>query len=209
MRVVIVSSFVIVAIAGGLWLATVNAGRSKPVARPKAIDRSERANPSPARVAVSAPPPQVRTVRAFKPVASSEHEHPIPAMSVDEQPLHNLFVEDGTPVAESWRFRNAIKQSLDAVRSTTNEAAREGVTLESLDCRYRLCRIVLVFDSTTSGMRIMERVFMTGTTEDYPQGFGAITVPARTELPDGRIRATLYVAREGDLKPPGTDELHE
>lgn len=206
MRAVVVSSVLVVAIGGGLWLATLKGGRSKPMARPKVIDRSERTSPNSAPMAGRAPTPEVRTV-AFK--APANPQQPISAMSVDEEPLHDLFVGDKAAVAESWKFRNAISESLSAIRPRMPGAEHEGVTLESLDCRFRLCRIVLVFDNTTSDLRIMESVFMTGTTEAYPHGFGAFTVPVRAELPDGRIRATLYVAREGDLKPPGTGALEE
>jgi len=128
-------------------------------------------------------------------------------MSVDEEPLHQLFVEDAAPVAESWRFRSAVQETLDAVRRRVFGDKGDAVTVESLDCRYRLCKIDFVFDSPSSDSHILQGVFLDGETADYPRGFGAFTA-VRTYLPEGRLRTTLYLAREGDLRIPG-DELDE
>lgn len=112
--------------------------------------------------------------------------------SPQEAPYRDLFAADAPPVAESWKYQNAIRRELGKLPSSL-------VSVEAFDCRSRLCTARLLFDSAESDMKILKAVFLTGTTEDFPQGFGAIAAPTREYLPDGKVRTTLYLAREGEM----------
>lgn len=120
----------------------------------------------------------------------------------DEQHYLRLFTQDKPPIEKSRQLQEAIRESLSTAPRAPRARAIPCPTIESLECRLRLCRIVLIFDSIDSDRRIVNEVFVKKSTKAFPHGFGAFFAPPRIALPDGRIRTRLYLAREGDLTPP-------
>jgi hypothetical protein len=112
--------------------------------------------------------------------------------SIHEDYLATLYHDDPAPTAESWSLHNAMKSSLDRV-------PRSLLMAESIECRLRMCRLELTFSSASADAEVMKSVFLEGGTDAYPRGFGAFAIPSREQRPDGTVRATLYVARYGDL----------
>lgn len=181
----------VVALGAGSWLAFHDV--QHPVRR-----KAPRA--SVATVNISAPVSLVERISV--PGEATRHSMPArPAPSGSprrsETPLqdttyHELFAADAPSVSESWKYQNAIRAELAKL-------PRSSVSVESFDCHARLCKAQLLFDSTLSDLKTMKDVFMNGAPADFPNGFGALAAPTREYLPDGKVRTTLYLAREGEM----------
>lgn len=115
-----------------------------------------------------------------------------PAIPDPEAPYFDLYRADAPRGPAAWRCESALR---DLLRST----APEDAAVESLECRFRVCRLRLLFQNVAADTRVMREVFLSGTSADFPHGFGAVAAPDREYLPDGRVRTTVYLAREGEL----------
>jgi hypothetical protein len=130
--------------------------------------------------------------------ASSAVEPNVAAGST-EAALLRVFATDGAPVAESQRFREEIIKSINSQSQASRLRPGADVTVEQLECRFRVCKMTLLFDSTEADIRIVDRAFALYASDQYPKGLGAFAAPARSHLANGAVRTTLFVAREGDL----------
>lgn len=140
---------------------------------------------------VLAPAEQTAKHRSAVPEGAAKATAPSET-SAQEAPYLDLFSADAPAVAESWKYQNAVRAELAKLSNS-------GVTVEAFVCRLRLCKARLLFDSVQSDMKTLKDVFLTGITQDFPRGFGAIAAPTRDYLPTGQVRATIYLAREGDM----------
>ena len=95
---------------------------------------------------------------------------------------------DAPPGVDAARMRN------DIVAVFTRQAT-SGVSLEKAECHYRLCKVELVFADIKADVNVLNPLFMG---EDVSEiSSYAAYAPTRATLPNGRVRTTLYLAREG------------
>jgi hypothetical protein len=121
---------------------------------------------------------------------------------MSEEHFLKFFAEDGPADEKARRLENAIQASLTRVTQSAPPAKTPVVTIDSLECRLRLCRISLIFDSIESDRRVLKEIFLKQNTAAYPHGFGTLFAPERVSLPDGRVGTRLYLATEGELPLP-------
>lgn len=180
----------------GLVLLLREPARARPKPPVTEAD-SEPETPAPAALPAQ-PAAEVRSRPAPTPrlpASAKQAQLPAPSAHTAEAPFLQLFDADRAASSESWALRNAMMEAFQ-------RQPRSAVTVEAMDCRFRLCRMSLLFDSVESDKATLDAVFVKTTNNDYPLGFGAVSIPERVKLPDGRVRATVYVAREGELAPP-------
>lgn len=141
--------------------------------------------------ASSSPNPAEGIQRPSQP-AASVHTH--------DYRVEALFDADAPAQAESWKYRNAV---MDVIKSVA------GVSVNSLECRQRICRLQVVSENSLVERRGLTNALLKSTSQDYPNGLGAVTIPVRTSLNDGRVASTVFLARVGELDVPVNDEVNE
>lgn len=196
MRAVVIGLGAVIVVTIGFWLSVGAShrvpGTKSPGARPPQI---------PARQVAVLPPlePQRVDLRPTTPAAVVPQRTTLPKESVGDDVYRERYLADAPPVAESWRLQNAIVKALSKVD-------KREMSLEAVDCKNRICRVAMLFDGTSADTRVIQQVFIRGTPEGFPSGFGAFVIASRERLNDGKIRTTMYLAREGELGPIAVGE---
>lgn len=81
---------------------------------------------------------------------------------------------------------------------TMRDFENKGAHLEHSECRFRLCRFSLLFDGAGADSKVFESLFLRRRPDDMER-FSDMIIPTREYLADGRVRAVLYLAREGTI----------
>jgi len=101
------------------------------------------------------------------------------------------FETDPVPGPESWRMKRVLD---DTFRSLSGQ-----LSVQALECRQRLCRIELLFDSLDSDVQVLSDLFISGKKPELRE-FGGMMAPVREKRADGKVLTTVYLAREGDIE---------
>lgn len=158
-----------------------NAGSARQGLGERAVSASVRASP----------PPLASSATVAAPAHSVA---PPPTEASVEQPFRELLERDGSAVAESWKYRAAVEGLFARIPDGK-------ISLESIDCRLRLCRLSIRSKSGAIEARDLPEILVKGIPQGYPDGVGAVAVAERRNLPDGGVVTTVYSAREGEVSP--------
>jgi hypothetical protein len=148
-----------------------------------------------------------------QPIVAQEAPHAVPAPAVEREeasrspPLTDearaaldvrraeqmeaQFYADADPIAESRRMRRDLVDAFEGL-------AKRGVSVENVDCRYRLCRMSLLFDNEQADIAILKDVFVRDLYTEWSKR--GVVIPPREYLKDGKVRTTVYVPREGTIE---------
>jgi len=189
-------------LALGATLLTVGSPSVKrpvPSSRMVQIESTPRAIVEPTRHAeqVSAPvfanaPVVIATEAEAQPKAPlTVEEHRALDRRREEQVIAQ-FEADQVPTTDSWHMRRQLQEVFEAFR-------KDGVVVEEVDCKFRLCRTQLLFNDVAADISILKTLFLNRTSPEI-NSFGQAIVPTREYLPNGKVRATMYIAREGEIE---------
>jgi hypothetical protein len=102
----------------------------------------------------------------------------------------------------AWHFEKdppdksaASREAFQTIETAISAHEKDGVQLESLECRRQLCRAVVDFRNRETDQSVMRALFR-GNREIR---MGGVLVPDRQVESDGRVKATVYIARRGDV----------
>jgi hypothetical protein len=91
---------------------------------------------------------------------------------------------------------SAASAATKTISSAVSERAAAGVQLEALECRQRMCRAQLAFRDADADREVTSSLFR----GEHQIRMGGLIVPERTRDADGRVTATVYIAREGNIE---------
>jgi hypothetical protein len=146
----------------------------------------------PAKADSPSQPPPSETMSSTQTTPEDEAKARLELDRRREQNVIAQFDGDAPAIPASKEMERHLTGAFEAQRG-------RGVKVNRIECHNRICRLELMFDTVEADIVVLRDLFVRNLAPEIAN-YGQSIAPSREYLPNGQVKTTMYVAREGAIE---------